>query len=114
MGADVRSDNHIDYGSRSNTAVPAPPIIVDGDKLAIVLMIGAAPTSPPVTPPPGFVEKLDSGYPITVGTGIGFEVKIRVFTKKASSESGSYAFTHTTASTSAYIVSASGAADEDI
>src|SRR5882672_6501510 len=109
MGADRRSDSFIDYGSRSNTTVPAPPAIVDGDNLYIVMMIGASPTSPAVTPPPGFVEVLDPPYPITVGTGIGFEVKVRLFWKRANSESGSYGFIHTTASTSAYMVSVLGA-----
>ncbi len=107
--ADVRSHSSIAYGSRTNTTIPAPGAIVDGDPLFVIFLIGRATEAPPITPPSGFTEILDAPYPISVNPG-GFEVEIHLYRKQASGESGDYAFLHDQASTTAWMCAVADAA----
>ncbi len=110
VGAAVfRSDSSIAYANRTNTTIIAPAGIQDNDFLQTVFLIGG-PTGlvPAVAPPTGVSEILTAPYPLSVNVG-GFEVQSRLYWKPASGESGNYQFNHLAASTTAYMLAASGA-----
>lgn len=112
MTATLRSDSSVAYGGRTNTTIPAPTGIQNGDQLRIVFLIGAAPgIVPAATPPAGFTEK-GSPYPlIVIGDG-PFELQARVYEKPASGEAGDYTITHANASTAAWMGAVQGAANQ--
>ena len=86
------------YASRTNTVVPAPAGIVNGDILILSLALGVSGTPPTPTLPSGFTQ-IDTQR---VGTG-GFNVDQYIAWKRASSESGSYTITHSACSSNAVI-----------
>jgi hypothetical protein len=93
-------------GGRTNSVIPAPAGIQNNDQLIAAFFTGT-PTSPiTTTPPAGFVHV--SGSPISVADFGGFNGRFNVFRKPASGESGSYTFTHTSASTEGVIMAISG------
>lgn len=88
------------YASRTNTTVTPPGGIVDDDFLLLSILTAAATTAPTATPPAGFTE---IGTVISVSDGGGFNVRLRTFYKRASSESGSYTLTHTACTSQAHL-----------
>ena len=107
MAAAIRTNKGtLTNGSRSNSVLPAPSTIVNGDILLAILIVGNS-AAPSVTPPAGFSEI--TGYPIVYGKTDPWYVNIHAFVKVASSESGNYTFTHTTAYSEGIIYAISGA-----
>ncbi len=98
----------VTVGSRTNTTIPAPAGIQDGDILLALLDVGGS-TSPAVTPPSGFTEITTTGWPLTYARADPWQVKVHAYWKVASSESGNYTFTHSSASTEAIMFAISGA-----
>jgi hypothetical protein len=103
-----RSFNSIDYASRTNTVIPAPGTIVNGDILLIWFSVAAATTAPTPTPPAGFTVAPGS-WPISETDAGSFNMKSYVWWKVAASESGSYTVTHAVGSSTAFIGAYSGA-----
>jgi len=106
MALAIRSNSTITYSSRTNTTVSAPSGIVNGDILVATIFVAATGSSPSVTAPTGFTEISIS--PTSVSSA-GFYGNLHVYWKRAASESGSYTFTHTTASTECVMIAVSGA-----
>ena len=101
-----RSSNATTYATRTNTTLTAPAGIQNGDLLIIIFDIGGA--SPPTpTPPSGFSTIPSFSSPLSMTAG-GFTVKMYAWYKFASSESGNYTVTHSSASSQGYIVALSG------
>ena len=68
MAAAIRTNKGtLTNGSRSNSVLPAPSTIVNGDILLAILIVGNS-AAPSVTPPAGFAEI--TGYPIVYGNTI--------------------------------------------
>ncbi|CDM57664.1 putative mannose-sensitive agglutinin [Rhizobium favelukesii] len=109
MAIAFRSISSTTYASRANTAVTAPAGIVNGDILIAIIFLGqsggTAPTAP--TAPSGFTQ-IGTGTSVTE-SGNSFSALFGVYWKRAASESGSYTFTHSTASSQAAIAVYSGA-----
>lgn len=105
MAAAYRSHSATTYATRTNTTITAPAGIQDGDVLLLAFLVGGG--SPPTpTLPSGFT--LLSGYPSTV-TDAGFSVTLRVAYKVASSESGDYTVSHSSAPSQGLMIAVSGA-----
>ena len=92
------------YASRTNTTVTAPAGILNNDILIGTIFLGLNPTAPTPTAPSGFT--LISSTNVTYQS---FNGKMFVYWKRASSESGSYTFTHSAASSQGVIAAYSGA-----
>jgi hypothetical protein len=110
MAVAVRSTSTLTYASsRTNSVFTAPAGIVNDDILLIVMNIGDPTIMPPLaaTPPAGFTEA--TGSPAGMSDGGAFVISIRVYWKKASSESGSYTVTHTAGNTEGVMYCISGA-----
>lgn len=103
MAAAFRSIASVTYASRANTSVAAPSGIVDGDTLIAGIFVGASGTAP--TPTLTGFTQIGSATNVT---SAGFNGKLFVFWKRAASESGAYAFSHTTASSQAFVMAVSG------
>jgi hypothetical protein len=109
MAIAVRSTSSVNYGSRTNTTIPAPAGIQNGDELHIFFPIGGGGTAPTPTFPAGFAQIGVGPTDVTVS---GFNVKYYCARKRANGESGDYEIAHTAASTAAFMYCVSGAADE--
>ena len=105
MAIAVHSSSSTTYASRTNTTVTAPASISDGDILVCTIFAGAATTAPTVTGPTGWTA---FGTATSVTDGSSFNAKFWTFWKRAASESGNYTFTHTAASSQAFIAAYSG------
>lgn len=106
MASAFRSSNATTYASRTNTTLTAPAGIQNGDVLLIVHLTGAVTTAPTATAPSGF--NLVSGtYPVSTSAG-GFNVRVNIWYKIASGESGNYTVTHSSCSSQGYICAISG------
>lgn len=105
--ADIRSYNSLAYAVRTNSSVPPPSSIVDGDIILIISMTGAA---DPATQsfPAGFTAVTEGDWPIT-WSNEGWDLSIAAAWKVASSESGNYTVTHNSAGAEAAVYSISGA-----
>lgn len=103
------SDSFVNYGTRTNTLIPAPINIQDGDNLLIIFEDGALnpPGVPVPTPPPGFV--ILPGFPLTRFDSNVFTVNTYAWGKTASGEAGDYTVTHASASSNAWMQCARGA-----
>jgi hypothetical protein len=102
-----RSSSSVSFGVPvTNTVIPAPAGIQDGDSLLIVWEGGANPVPPTPTPPSGFV--VVANYPRFRVDALGFRVDTWAWEKIASGESGDYTVLHAGASTNAYMQAASG------
>ena len=110
MAVAVRSTSTLTFNAgRTNSTFTAPAGIVNGDILLIVMNIGDATGLPPLTatPPAGFTEA--PGSPSPRATADPYTISIRVYWKKAASESGSYTVSHTAAGTEGVLYCLSGA-----
>lgn len=107
MGADFRSINNTTYAVRTNTTVTAPAGIQNGDVLFYVLFIGLSGTPPTPTPPAGFSLPNGGTWPIPLSDG-SFGVRIYVWYKIASNESGNYTATHSSSTTQGVMFSVQG------
>ena len=105
MAIALRSQSSTTYASRTNTVVTAPASISDGDILVCAIVGAAQTTAPTITGPTGWTA---FGTATSVLDGGSFNAKYWLFWKRAASESGSYTFTHTTASTQAFLAAYSG------
>jgi hypothetical protein len=106
--ATLESFGNTSYGSRTNTTIPAPSGIQDGDLLLLGHLLFVASTSPPsVTLPSGFAHLADSPHTINPTAGVDSFV-LRLAVKEASGESGDYTLTHSEASTQGWIARISG------
>jgi hypothetical protein len=101
----------IAYGSRTNTTVPAPSGIEDGDALLLLLGVGQNTEAPDPTPPAGFTLVPGGTWPIDVTSG-GFNAELYAYSKIADGESGDYDILHTGASTVAALLRVSDPGDE--
>ena len=108
MAVAIRSSSTLSNALRTNSTVTAPASIVNDDVLCCLLIVGNT-TSPAVTPPTGWTEWTTTPWPITYSKADPWEVKVRLFTKVASGESGNYTFTHASAYTEAVMYALSGA-----
>jgi hypothetical protein len=109
MSAAIRSyGTALASGSRTNSTLPAPSSITNGDVLVAFLQVGGS-TSPAVTKPAGWTEITSTGYPITYSRADPWEVKNHVYWKVASSESGNYLFTHSAGTSEGIVFAVSGA-----
>ena len=108
MAAAFRSLTSTTYASRTNTVGTAPAGLTDGDIIVASLLLGASTSAPTATPPAGFNQPV--GSPTNRSDSGGFNGKLFKFWKRASGESGSYTFTHTSASSQLILEAYSGAA----
>lgn len=107
MAVAFRSIASTTYASRTNTTVSAPAGLANDDILLAGIFVGSSSTTvPTVTPPAGFAALTDPTNSTNDGSFYG---KLRIFWKRAVSESGSYTFTHTTASSQCILFAISGA-----
>ena len=102
-----RSLSSVAYASRTNMTISAPPSVVDGDNLLLFLFIfsnsGTYPDDP--TPPSGFTAIVGPTQLRDAGAG---RVKVGLYRKIASSESGSYSVTHATNNSAAVLYVSNG------
>ena len=110
MGPALRALTSTSYASgRTSTTVSAPSGLTDADILLATIFIGSSnSTVPTVTPPAGFNALADN--PTNSTNDGGFYGKLNVYWKQAASESGSYTFTHTSASTQCVLMAIYGGA----
>lgn len=101
-----RSHTSIAAGTRTTTTLTAPTGLANNDILLCIFLAVANP-SPAITIPSGFAEV--TGSPATFSKPADVEFKLRAYWKRAASESGSYAFTHTSCGTEALLYAISGA-----
>ena len=107
MTVAFRSLTSTTYASRTNTTLTAPAGLANGDILLAAIITGANNPGVASTPPAGFTAL--PGSPTTVFDAGGFYGKLAVYKKVAASESGSYTFTHATASSQGVLLAVSGA-----
>lgn len=107
MAVAVRSKTSTTYASRTNTTLAAPSGLADNDILLAGIFVGASGTAPSVAAPSGFTAL--SGSPTSVTDVYGFQGKFNLFWKRAASESGSYTFSHSSASSQGLLLAISGA-----
>lgn len=107
MAVAVRSFTSTAYASRTNTTLTAPSGLADNDILLAGIFVGASGTAPSVATPSGFTAL--TGSPTSVTDDGGFNGKLNVFWKRAASESGSYTFSHSAASSQGLLLAISGA-----
>jgi hypothetical protein len=105
MAVAYRSSSTVSGGTRSNTSFTAPSGIANNDILVILMLVGNSTTA---TAPSGFSTA--SGFPISyTWTSVDVTVlRLYVFYKVASSESGNYATTHGSAYTEGVMYAFSG------
>lgn len=104
------TSNTLTFGTRTNSTITAPSGIANGDLLVAILHVGDLTLLPPlaVAPPAGWAEAPNS--PATVArTADNYTVALHIYWKVASSESGNYTFTHTSADTEGYMYRLTGA-----
>lgn len=105
-GIALRSQTNTAYAaSQTSTVLAAPAGLTNGDILLCTLFVGALNTSPPVTAPAGFAE---FGPPTSVTDAGSFNGMLHIYWKRAAGESGSYTFTHASASTQGLLEAFSG------
>lgn len=107
MAVAVRSFTSTTYASRTNTTLTAPSGLADNDILLAAVFVGVSGTAPSVAAPSGFTAL--PGSPTSVTDAYGFNGKLNVFWKRAASESGSYTFSHSSASSQGLLLAISGA-----
>lgn len=107
MAVAVRSFTSTTYASRTNTTLTAPSGLADNDILLAAVFVGVSGTAPSVAAPSGFTAL--PGSPTSVTDVYGFNGKLNVFWKRAASESGSYTFSHSSASSQGLLLAISGA-----
>lgn len=107
MAVAVRSFTSTTYASRTNTTLAAPSGLADNDILLAGIFVGKSGTAPSVAAPSGFTAL--TGSPTSVTDAYGFNGKLNVFWKRAASESGSYTFSHSSASSQGLLLAISGA-----
>lgn len=100
----LRSSAGTIYTSRTNTVVPAPSLINNGDILVLHFCVGNT-SSITATPPTGFNPVPGPSFPIQDGSSGSFPVNNYTWYKLASNESGSYTVTHATGRSQAWIAS---------
>lgn len=101
-----RSSSSSTYASRANNTLTAPAGIANGDVLLLACSVGGAGAATGLTPPAGF-SAVTGTYPVDV-LDFGFNVDTYVWYKIASSESGDYTVTHSTAASQCYMAAVSG------
>lgn len=109
MATVVESTSSLSEGTRTNSTVTAPSGIADGDILVYALKIGGASGGPTATAPSGFAAW--SGIPVAWdGSGISdtYGLRIYLWYKVASSESGNYTATHSSGDSEAFMWRISG------
>lgn len=90
--------------ARTNTVLTAPSGILDLDILLAGLVTSHLTTTPTPTPPAGFTR---IGTELSYSSG-GYQTKLGLWWKRASSESGSYTFSHSSADCQGWIGAYSG------
>lgn len=106
MAAAYRSHTTLTYASRTNSTITAPSGIQNDDILVIIFQIAASGTPPTPTTPTGF--SVATGFPVSITDTGNFRMDTRIYWKVASSESGNYTVTHSSASSDAVMLAASG------
>lgn len=103
MAASYRSISNLAYAGRTDSTIPAPASIADGDTLVAGLFMGrpgAVPHTP--TPPTGWAA-VEGTWPVALTDG-SFNGHVRLYYKIASGESGDYTFTHDLQNTACWCV----------
>lgn len=100
MAIAFRSQTSAVFAQPGSGVVTAPAGIQNGDLLVLAVFIGCNDPAPPATPTPptGFTAPTvttGTAFPIEVDSG--FAGALYVWTKEASSESGNYTYTYSTA-----------------
>lgn len=103
-GIAFRSLTNTSYGSATNTVLSAPAGLANGDILVALIVTATGGTPPTPTGPAGFAA---FGTATVVNDG-SFQGRFSIFWKRASSESGSYTFTHSTCSAQGVLKAYSG------
>ncbi|MGY3605134.1 MULTISPECIES: hypothetical protein [unclassified Bradyrhizobium] len=88
MTVTVRSISSTAYQSSTNTVLPPPSGLANGDVLTAIIAAGQANTETTITAPAGFAQVAGAVYV----SETGFCVGAAVFQKRASGESGNYTF----------------------
>lgn len=107
MPVAFESIGSIAYATRTNTTVPAPAGIQNGDLLVAIMISGGNPEAPDFTAASGFAL-IPGTWPMET-TVASFNVEMRVYHKFASGESGDYTFTNASGSTAGAVLRISGA-----
>jgi photosystem II stability/assembly factor-like uncharacterized protein len=102
-----RSSSSTTYAIRTDTTLSVPSGIADDDIIIAAIFVGADTAAPSVIAPAGFTEL--PGSPTSVTDGGNFNGQLHVYAKRAASESGSYTFTHSSASSQAVLLAYAGA-----
>lgn len=89
------------YAARANTSIAVPTGKVNGDFLVMGIITGGAEAIDP-TAPAGWTAI--GATPISDIAASGFNVEMRLYSRVASSEPTSYAFTHASASSQAFML----------
>lgn len=106
MAVAYRSQTSTTYASRTNTVLTAPSGLANDDILLAAVFVGANSTAPAVTAPAGFTAL--TGSPTSRSDSGGFNGRLNLFWKRAASESGSYTFSHSSASSQGLLLAYSG------
>lgn len=93
------------WAARANTSVGVPAGVASGDLLILGIITGAAEAVNP-TAPAGWTAI--GTAPITDIAAGGFNVEMTLYRRLAASESGSYAFTHASTTTQAWMLAYRG------
>lgn len=106
MGVAFRSASSLAAGTRTNSTLTAPSGITNGDVLLLILAVGHDPAVT-TTPPSGFAAL--TGFPVDMTFPPDTWVaRFNAWFKIASSESGNYTATHSSASTEGWLGCYSG------
>lgn len=109
MAAAIGSTSTITYAQRTNTVITAPSGIANNDVLVAILLVGGV-SVPTVAPPSGFSEVTTTGWPISVDEADPtWQLRLKLYWKVASSESGDYTFSHSSARSEAIMYRITGA-----
>ena len=104
--AQFKSMSYVEYGSRTNTTVPAPAGLADNDIIIAASFSADVGTAPDIGLPSGFVVK-DTNTSVTDSGN--FNAKLGISWKRASSEGLEYLFTHSSASSQICLIAISDA-----
>jgi hypothetical protein len=101
MATEFISQSTVNYATRTNTLIPAPINIQDGDQLGMIFVIFSnSPAAPTPTFPTGF-NSVGGVYPLIL---LGDDLAVHAVTKEAASEVGDYEVVHTEANTTVFMV----------
>ena len=108
MATEVRSSGVTTYATRTNTTIPAPAGIEDGDDLWLSFESFISGIQLGVTLPSGFALIDGTDFPHEINPAGGDTMALRIAHKVASGEAGDYTLTHGSMTTQGCILCVSG------